>query len=49
VIAVTLIGAVFWDAFIRPEEEADLANRFGAPYDAYRSTVRCWIPRIGAN
>jgi protein-S-isoprenylcysteine O-methyltransferase Ste14 len=45
VLAVALIGAAVWDAFIRPEEEGDLASRFGAPYDAYRKAVGCWIPR----
>jgi protein-S-isoprenylcysteine O-methyltransferase Ste14 len=49
VIVIALIGAVVWDAFIRPEEEADLARRFGVPYDTYRSAVRCWIPRRDTN
>jgi protein-S-isoprenylcysteine O-methyltransferase Ste14 len=44
VIAVALVGAVIWNMVIRVEEEADLADRFGEPYDAYRSEVRCWVP-----
>jgi protein-S-isoprenylcysteine O-methyltransferase Ste14 len=46
VVAVALLGAVVWDAFIRPEEEADLGRRFGAPYNYYEATVRCWLPSI---
>ena len=33
-----------WITFIRPEEEADLAARFGQDYEAYRAAIRCWIP-----
>lgn len=46
VTVMAVIGAVAWDAFIRPDEEADLAARFGASYDQYRTGVRCWIPTI---
>lgn len=38
-------GAVLWHVGIRPSEERFLAARFGAPYEAYRSAVRCWVPR----
>ena len=44
VIASSIAGAVIWNTFIRPEEEADLAARFGSDYETYRSVVRCWIP-----
>jgi protein-S-isoprenylcysteine O-methyltransferase Ste14 len=44
VLAAAVVGGWLWDAFIRPEEEADLAARFGEPYEAYRRTVRCWVP-----
>lgn len=44
VIVLAAAGAVLWDLVIRPEEEADLAGRFGDDYDRYRSTVRCWVP-----
>jgi protein-S-isoprenylcysteine O-methyltransferase Ste14 len=44
VVAIALGGAVAWNVVIRPGEEADLAARFGAPYEAYRARVRCWVP-----
>ncbi|CAN5611636.1 isoprenylcysteine carboxylmethyltransferase family protein [soil metagenome] len=44
VIAVAAAGAVAWDVLIRPEEEADLAARFGPPYQRYAAAVRCWLP-----
>src|ERR687894_369209 len=44
VIAIALAGALTWNALIRPEEEADLAARFGAPYQRYAEQGRCWIP-----
>ena len=44
VVVAAIAGAVFWNAFIRPEEEEDLAGRFGATYDLYRRRVRCWVP-----
>ena len=44
VIVSSLTGALIWNTFIRPEEEADLSARFGDDYDAYRAVVRCWIP-----
>jgi protein-S-isoprenylcysteine O-methyltransferase Ste14 len=48
VLAVGVAGAVVWNAFIRPVEEADLLVRFGEPYDDYRREVRCWVPRWSA-
>jgi protein-S-isoprenylcysteine O-methyltransferase Ste14 len=44
VIVASIAGAIVWNTIIRPEEEADLAARFGADYEAYRAAVRCWIP-----
>jgi protein-S-isoprenylcysteine O-methyltransferase Ste14 len=44
VIGYALAGAVLWNWLVRPWEEADLLTRFGAPYEAYRRKVRCWIP-----
>ena len=44
VVVIAVAGAVAWNVGIRPGEEADLADRFGAAYDRYRSQVRCWIP-----
>lgn len=44
VVAAALLGGLAWHVLIRPAEEADLAARFGAPYERYRADVRCWIP-----
>ena len=44
VILSAVAGAVIWNTFIRPAEEADLRTRFGNDYVAYAMTVRCWIP-----
>jgi protein-S-isoprenylcysteine O-methyltransferase Ste14 len=38
-------GSIGWNYLVRPWEELDLEERFGAPYAHYRDTVRCWIPR----
>lgn len=45
-IVAAALGGVLWHGVIRPEEELDLQRRFGAPYDAYRAEVQCWIPRL---
>ena len=47
VVVIALAGAVVWDVAIRPTEEADLADRFGVPYERYRGEVRCWVPTRG--
>lgn len=44
VVVVALAGAVAWNVVIRPGEEADMAQRFGAPYLDYTANVRCWVP-----
>jgi protein-S-isoprenylcysteine O-methyltransferase Ste14 len=44
VVAIAVAGAVTWNVVIRPEEEADLLERFGPPYERYRDGVRCWVP-----
>jgi protein-S-isoprenylcysteine O-methyltransferase Ste14 len=46
VIAYALTGSVVWNTLARPYEEADMAVRFGAEFEAYRRRVRCWIPRL---
>jgi protein-S-isoprenylcysteine O-methyltransferase Ste14 len=46
VFGYVIAGAVFWNVAVRPVEEADLAERFGAEYETYRAAVRCWIPRL---
>ncbi|MFZ4719911.1 MAG: methyltransferase family protein [Ilumatobacteraceae bacterium] len=45
VVVTAVVGGVMWHLLIRPGEEADLLARFGQPYEAYRTKVRCWIPR----
>lgn len=46
VVVLAVAGAFAWHIAIRPVEEADLADRFGAAYESYRRDVRCWIPRV---
>lgn len=46
VVAYALAGSLFWNAIVRPLEEADLEQRFGAEFDEYRHRVACWIPRF---
>lgn len=45
VIVYALCGSLIWNHLVRPWEEKDLAERFGAPYEQYRDTVSCWVPR----
>lgn len=45
VVVYSLLGGVLWHLFIRPAEEADLADKFGDEYAAYRAAVRTWLPR----
>ena len=45
-ILYSLAGGVLWHLLVRPEEERDLAQRFGAAYAEYSTRVRCWIPRL---
>ena len=46
VVAYALVGSLLWNYAVRPLEEVDLEQRFGAEYRAYRDSVRCWVPRI---
>ncbi len=48
VVVYSLVGGLLWQCVLRPLEEANLASRFGAPYEEYRRQVRCWIPRSSA-
>lgn len=48
-VALVFYGAAFWlltASFVRFYEEPTLAETYGAEYDAYRRTVRAWIPRV---
>lgn len=45
VAAYAIAGAVLWHVVVRPEEEADLEERFGDAFRRYRDGVRCWWPR----
>jgi protein-S-isoprenylcysteine O-methyltransferase Ste14 len=49
VVLSAFAGGIVWNTFIRPEEESDLAQRFGSPYERYRNTVRCWVPSLRAS
>ena len=46
VIVYAIVGSVIWNLAVRPHEEADLEQRFGADFQRYRGAVRCWIPRL---
>ena len=46
VVAYALIGSLLWNYAVRPLEEADLEQRFGDSFRAYRERVRCWVPRL---
>ena len=48
VIVYAIVGSLLWNWLIRPHEEADLRQRFGAEYDEYAARVSCWIPSFSA-
>lgn len=45
VLAFFLIGAATWHVFVRPIEERDLMETFGAAYTAYQRSTGLWWPR----
>lgn len=47
VVAYAVLGSLLWNYAVRPLEEADLEERFGAEFISYRESVSCWIPRVG--
>jgi protein-S-isoprenylcysteine O-methyltransferase Ste14 len=46
VIAYSIAGAFAWNYLLRPWEEQDLRDRFGAAYEQYRRSVPCWRPLL---
>lgn len=46
VVVYALGGSLVWNWVVRPLEEADLVERFGAAYADYAREVRCWLPRL---
>jgi protein-S-isoprenylcysteine O-methyltransferase Ste14 len=46
VIAYAVAGSLVWNYIVRPLEEADLQERYGAEFERYREAVRCWIPQV---
>lgn len=45
IVVYALVGSLLWNWLIRPHEEADLRDRFGAEYEEYTREVSCWLPR----
>lgn len=45
VVLYALAGSLVWNTLVRPLEEADLEERFGPEFRAYRAAVSCWVPR----
>ncbi|MDR6866110.1 protein-S-isoprenylcysteine O-methyltransferase Ste14 [Microbacterium resistens] len=45
VVLYALGGSLLWNTLVRPLEEADLEERFGSEFRAYRDRVSCWLPR----
>lgn len=48
VVAYAVAGGLAWDWGIRPQEEADMSQRFGGAFTRYRERVRCWVPRFSS-
>ncbi|HCS60083.1 MAG TPA: hypothetical protein DIW46_01600 [Microbacterium sp.] len=46
VVVYALCGSLVWNWVVRPLEEADLLERFGAAYAEYTRGVQCWMPRL---
>jgi protein-S-isoprenylcysteine O-methyltransferase Ste14 len=46
VVAYAIAGGFVWHFVARPWEEADLGERFGEEYAAYRRAVPLWVPRL---
>ena len=46
ILIYIVAGAWIWNVLARPWEEADMRARFGADFDRYQKSVRCWWPRF---
>ncbi|MHC4975984.1 MAG: methyltransferase family protein [Planctomycetota bacterium] len=46
VLVYVVAGMIIWNEVARPLEEHDLEAQFGDSYRSYKSSVRCWIPRL---
>ncbi|WP_285723937.1 methyltransferase family protein [Psychromicrobium xiongbiense] len=46
VVAYALAGSLIWNTLVRPAEEVDLEQRFGAAFIEYRQRVSCWVPKL---
>lgn len=46
VVVYAFGGSLVWNWVVRPLEEVDLLERFGAAYTEYAREVRCWAPRL---
>jgi protein-S-isoprenylcysteine O-methyltransferase Ste14 len=46
ILCYAALGAVVWHFVVKPFEERDMLKRFGDSYEAYRSQVKCWMPRF---
>ncbi|MGV8881690.1 MAG: methyltransferase family protein [Rhodoglobus sp.] len=46
VVVYAIAGSLVWNYAVRPLEERDLEQRFGAEYRRYRDAVWCWVPRM---
>ena len=43
---IPVSGALVWDRFIRPSEEAFLVQQFGDEYLRYQRQIKCWVPSL---
>lgn len=46
ILIYSIFGAFLWHFVVRPLEEKNMIERFGNEYEVYRSTVKCWLPKM---
>ncbi len=46
IMLYAVIGGLWWDILVRPDEEQHLLESFGEPFEKYQSEVPCWRPRF---